>query len=126
MSDVSVGEHDGKADFTMLPITGLDPNDYSCIYSSYTCIHCKSSQTIEYQNTMLNIRLAFMVKSHGYCNVESFDVVLILGGFHTMMSFVSSIGALMKGSDLSECLEMEFGTNTVPKIIDGKAISRES
>ena len=113
MSDVSVGEHDGKADFTMLPITGLDPNDYSCIYSSYTCIHCKSSQTIEYQNTMLNIRLAFMVKSHGYCNVESFDVVLILG-------------ALMKGSGLSECLEMEFGTNTVPKIIDGKAISRES
>ena len=56
-------------------------------------------------------------------NTKSFDVVLILGGFHTMTSFVGSIGALMKGFVLSECLETEFGANTVPKIIDGKAIS---
>ena len=57
-------------------------------------------------------------------SAESFDVVFILGGFHTMMNFVGSIGALMKGSCLSECLETEFEINTVPKIIDGKAISR--
>ena len=57
-------------------------------------------------------------------NAESFDVVLILGGFHTMMSFVGSIGALMKGCGLSECFKTEVGTNTVPKIIDGKAISK--
>ena len=57
-------------------------------------------------------------------NAQSFDVVLILGGFHTMMSFVGSIGALIKGSGLSQCLEMEFGSNTIPKITDGKAISR--
>ena len=57
-------------------------------------------------------------------SAESFDVVFILGGFHTMMNFVGSIGALMKRSCLSECLETEFEINTVPKIIDGKAISR--
>ena len=57
-------------------------------------------------------------------SAESFDVVFILGGFHTMMNFVGSIGALMKESCLSECLETEFEINTVPKIIDGKAISR--
>ena len=56
-------------------------------------------------------------------NTKSFDVVLILGGFHTMTSFVGSIGALMKGFVLSECLETELGANTAPKIIDGKAIS---
>ena len=57
-------------------------------------------------------------------SAESFDVVFIFGGFHTMTNFVGSIGALMKGSCLSECLETEFEINTVPKIIDGKAISR--
>ena len=30
----------------------------------------------------------------------------------------------MNGSGLSGCLETELGTNTVPKIMDGKAISR--
>ena len=38
MSDVSVDEHDGKADFTMLPIIDLDPNDYLCIYSTLVFI----------------------------------------------------------------------------------------
>ena len=57
-------------------------------------------------------------------NVESFNVVLILIGFHTMMSFVDSTGVLMNGSGLSECSETEFRTNTIRKIMDGKAISR--
>ena len=57
-------------------------------------------------------------------NAESLDVVLILRGFHTIMSFVDSTGALMNGSGLSECLETEFGTNIVRKIMDEKAISR--
>ena len=38
MSNVSVGELDGKADFTMLPVTDLDANDYSCIYSTLAFI----------------------------------------------------------------------------------------
>ena len=55
---------------------------------------------------------------------ESFDVILILGGLHTMMSYVGSIGTLMDGSGLKECFETEFGSNTVPKIMEGKAIAR--
>ena len=39
MSDVSVGQHDGKADFTMLPIIDVDPNDMSCIYSTLMFIN---------------------------------------------------------------------------------------
>ena len=49
---------------------------------------------------------------------------LILGGFHTMMSIIGSIGALTNGSSLLECLETKFRTNIIPRIIDGKAISR--
>ena len=40
-----------------------------------------------------------------------------------MMSFISSIGAVMNGSALLESLETEFGTNTMPKTMDGKGIS---
>ena len=44
MSDVSVGEHDGKADFTMLPIIDLDPNDYSYLYSTLVFIVNQAKQ----------------------------------------------------------------------------------
>ena len=64
------------------------------------------------------------LKTLDIVNAKLFDVVLILGGFHTMMSFVGRTGVLMNGSGLSECLETEFGTNTVQKVMNGKAISR--
>ena len=90
----------------------------------YTFVHCKLTQVTEHQNTMHRIRLVLWLKALNIFNTKSFDVVLILSGFHTMMIFVGSTGALMNGSGLSECLETEFITNTVPKIMDGKAISR--
>ena len=45
MSDVSVDEHYGKEDFTMLLIIDLDPNDYSCLYATLV------------QAKLLNIRI---------------------------------------------------------------------
>ena len=52
MSDVSVGQHDGEADFTMLPIIDLDPNDYSCI--------CSTLVFIVNQTKQLNIRTPWL------------------------------------------------------------------
>ena len=123
MFDVSVGEHDGKADFTMLPITDLYPNDYSCVYSTLVFIVNQAKQ-LNVRTPCLTFDMPLWLKAMDILNAESFDVVLILGGFHTLTSFVGSTGALIKGCHLLECLEMEFGTNTVPKIVDGKAISR--
>ena len=123
MSDVSVGQHDGKANFTMLPIIDLDPNDYSCIYSTHLFIIDQAKQ-LSIRTACVAFDQPLWLKASEVAKAESFDVVLILGGFHTMMGFTGSIGVLMNGSGLSECLETEFGTNTVPKIMDGKAIFR--
>ena len=44
MSGVSVGERDEKADFTMLPVNDLDPNDYSCnFYWTSLDASCKTT-----------------------------------------------------------------------------------
>ena len=94
------------------------------MYLFYTCIYLNQAKRLNIRTPCLTFDLSLWLNATDIVNAESFDVVLILGGFHTIMSFVGSIGALMKGSGLSECLETEFGTNTVPKIIDGKAISR--
>ena len=39
-------------------------------------------------------------------------VVLILGGFHLMMSFLGSIGNVIAGSKVSDGLSMVYGSNT--------------
>ena len=41
-----------------------------------------------------------------------------------MMSFVGSIGSVMKGSGLEEALETAYGPNAVTQMMSGKAISR--
>ena len=52
------------------------------------------------------------------------SIVCRLGGFNTMMSFLESIGSMMKGSGLEEALEQLYSPNAVAHMITGKAVSR--
>src|SRR6218665_1564187 len=52
------------------------------------------------------------------------DVVIHLGGFHLLMSFLGSIGHMKKGSGLEEVLGLIFGPNTVQHVLTGKAYAR--
>lgn len=49
------------------------------------------------------------------------NVILVLGGFYTVMSFLGSIGHIMKSSGLSTLLELVFAGNTVTHMLSGKA-----
>ena len=51
------------------------------------------------------------------------NIVLILGGFLTMMSFVGTFTSLMSDSGLGESLETCYGKNTVKLMLTGKAIA---
>ena len=55
---------------------------------------------------------------------KGLDVVAILGGFHTMTSYMGSVGTLMKGSGLEEALRTVYGKDTVEHIFSGKAVSK--
>ena len=52
------------------------------------------------------------------------NVVLRLGGFHTIMSFLGCIGRLMEGSGLQEVLETVYAGNAVGHMLSGKAVTR--
>ena len=64
------------------------------------------------------------LKSMEVVQAKLLMVVLILGSFHLMMSFIGSIGHLMKRSGISETLETVYGPNAVEHILSGKAVSR--
>lgn len=51
-------------------------------------------------------------------------IVLILGGFHMQMSFLGSIGHLITGTGLQECLETVSASNSVIHMLSGKSVQR--
>ena|SRR6218665_2066019 len=55
---------------------------------------------------------------------KGMNVFCRLGGFHTLMSFLGSIGTLMGGSGLTDALETCYGPNAVIHMMSGKAIAR--
>ena len=52
------------------------------------------------------------------------SIILRLGGLHTCMSFLGAIGHLMSSSGLQQALETIYAVDTVPHMLNGKAISR--
>ena len=51
-------------------------------------------------------------------------MVVMLGRFDLLMSFLGSVSGIMKGSELEDALEQIYGKSTVSHLISGKAISR--
>ena len=49
------------------------------------------------------------------------NVVICLGGFHTVMNFLGAVGHLMKASGIEEVLGFVFGASTVEHVLSGKA-----
>ena len=52
------------------------------------------------------------------------DIVILLGNFHTQMSFLGTIGYIMKNSGIEKVLSLIYGEKTAPHIMSGKAYAR--
>jgi hypothetical protein len=64
-------------------------------------------------------------------NIKSADltdnvskIILRLGEFHTVTSFLGSIGHVMNGSGLRQVMDLIYAEDTVAHLLSGKAISR--
>ena len=55
---------------------------------------------------------------------KKLDIVYRLGGFHTLMSFINSIGYVMGGSGLEEVLTEVYVEDSVLHMLSGKACAR--
>ena len=125
MSDVSAfHDHSIKAAISMLPITDLNSNDTNRIYSTLDFIESHAGY-LEIVTTVVTFDQPLRMKATEIMNGKSMAIVCILGGFHLLMSFLGSIGSLMKGSGLEVASRVVFAENTVPYMITGKTISQE-
>ena len=122
MQNISKGSYPGRSVATMLPIINLDPTDINCIHSTFVFI--------TKQATMLNVVTAVVtsdqslwIKDTEIVQKLDLKLVLILGGFHMMMSFAGSLGMLMSGSGLDTILETSYVTNSVKQMLSGKSFA---
>ena len=123
MSNVSVGDYPGKAIVSFLPILDMNPSDLTCIYSVLLFI-VEQAKYLDIHSPVITFDQPLWLKATEVINAKNLQVVLILGGFHLMMSFLGSMGSVMKGSGLSEATETIYGVNAVQHIMSGKAVSR--
>lgn len=112
-----------KSEVLLLPIVDNKPSDDDCIYSTLAYIQTQA-QRLNVPTPCVTFDQPLWIKAIEIIKSKSLNIVCRLGGFHTMMSFVGSIGQMMKGSGLEEALETVYGPNAVNHMMSGKAISR--
>src|SRR6266536_1347441 len=100
----------------MLSILDFNPSDDDCIYSTLVFV---SSQARVHNIPTPNITFdqPLYIKAVDIAMKAKLDIVVRLGGFHTLMSFLGSIGHLMKASGMEEVLGLLFGPNTVEHVL---------
>jgi hypothetical protein len=124
MQLIHKGEHPGTSSVTFLPMIDMDPNDLSCIYSTLKFISSHARRHQSYPVVTFDQPLWWKAHTMVQSVPELQPAVIRLGGFHTQMSFLGSIGHLMDGSGLQELLEVVYASNTVGHMLSGKAVSR--
>jgi len=123
MQSVCKGEHTGVSAVEMLCILDLNPSDDDCIYSTLVFVASQAkARNIPTPNITFDQPL--YIKAVDIALKSDLNIVVRLGGFHTLMSFLGSIGHLMKASGLEEVLGLFFGPNTVEQVLSGTAYAR--
>lgn len=111
-----------------LPFINLDPGNLSTIF---TALSFTASQSKELNQEIcfatfdqpIYIKAVTMVKSAPPSS-EISKVVVRLGGFHLLMSFLGTIGYVMNGSGIEELLSTVYASNSIVHILSGHSYSR--
>ena len=86
-----------------LPIIDIDPGNLSCIYSTFNFVSNHANQynvtpILTFDQPLWWKAMSIVIDEKSNSGLSK--IILRLGPFHTEMSFLSSIGHLMKGSGL--------------------------
>ena len=112
-----------QSSIRFLPIIDLNPSNESCIYSTLLFV-ISQAKKLKIHTTCVTFDQPLWLKACNIVHAESLQIVCRLGGFHTLMSFLASIGTLMKGSGLEDLFAEVYAENSVTHMISGKAIAR--
>lgn len=118
------GKYD-VSEIKILPFIDLNPNNPSCIFTAikFAAEQCtKSGQKTCFVtfDQPLYAKATEIVAS----STDLGNVVISLGGFHLLMSYLGAIGHIMSGSGLEELWNTVYAKTTITHMISGHAYSR--
>ena len=96
----------------MLPFIDLSPSDKSFIYSTLLHIIDQARQKKIFTPSV-TFDQPLWIKSVEIVKANGLKIVTRLGGFHTLMSFIESLGITMERSGLERALEIVYAPNTL-------------
>jgi len=117
----------GKTAIHFEPMIDMPASDYSCIYSTMSFVSDLAKKYGHDPVLTFDQPLfwkAMEIKTHEQEKCSFGKMALMLGTFHTCMSFYGAIGYVMAGSGIKSLLEIIYAEHTVPHILSGKAFSR--
>lgn len=124
MSTVATAPALSKSVVTMLPIINLHATDMTALYSLLSFV-CDQSKEMKIKcPPVITFDQPLYVKSYEIALSMNMNIVLRLGGFHQLMSFLGSIGNMMEGSGLRNALENIYAPISVNHMMTGKAYAR--
>ena len=119
--------HPGKSSDIFLPMIELTPSDPTCVRSTLEYIVNHASRYNTTPVITFDLQLwwtAYMVIKAKPRESPLRQIILILGGFPTEMSFLGFIGSLMAGTGLKEVMFQVYAEGSVDHMLSGKAVAR--
>ena len=109
---------------TMLPIIDLHATDPTALYSLLCFISNQCSKLNVPTPPSVTFDQPLYVKAYDIVSSMNMNIIVRLGGFHQLMSYLGSIGCIMEGSGLRNALETVYAPITVGHMFTGKAYAR--
>ena len=123
MQSLSTDRDVCKSEPLFLPLIDLKSTDETCIYSTLSFVQDQAKK-LNIITPCITFDQPLWLKAVEIVLSKKMNMVCRLGGFHTIMSFLGSVGKLMSGSGLSKFLETCCGANTVIQMMSGRAVAR--
>lgn len=111
-----------------LPFIHYPASNLNTIYTTLNCV-LNNMKSYGHETCVVTFDQPLFIKAREIVAASKPDselskVIIRLGGFHLLISFLGSIGYIMAGSGLKEALSVIYAPNSVDKILNGHAYSR--
>ncbi|KYN00649.1 hypothetical protein ALC62_08572 [Cyphomyrmex costatus] len=111
-----------------LPFVHHPASNYNTIYTTLNCA-LENGKSHGHEICIVTFDQPLYIKAReivaaSEIGSEFSKIIIRLGGFHLLMSFLGSIGYIMAGSGIKEVLSIIYAPNSVDKILNGYAYAK--
>ena len=114
--------HNGMYKVNFLPFIDLNPNDESAVFTVLNFVINDAAKLG--QKAVVTFDQPLWYKAMMIKTTKNLDIAILLGNFHTQMSFLSSIGYVMQNSGIKQIFSLAYAENYVDKMLSGGHYAR--